>query len=87
MQALVRRAVKTVCFIALSLPVGRALGPADGWFSYIWANRIGEVLYGPDEIGQDSLYEIYTYIGMLNILLITTGIYLLTITLLNEIRK
>lgn len=87
MQALVRRAVRTVCFIALSLPVGRALGPADGWFSYIWANRIGEMLYGPDEIGQDSLYEIYTYIGMLTILLITTGIYLLTITLLNEIRK
>ncbi len=87
MQALVRRAVKTVCFIALSLPVERALGPADGWFSYVWANRIGEMLYGPDEIGQDSLYEIYTYIGMLAILLITTGIYLLTITLLNEIRK
>ena len=83
MQALVRRAVRTVCFIALSLPVGRALGPADGWFSYIWANRIGEMLYGPDEIGQDSLYEIYTYIGMLTILLITTGIYLLTITLWN----
>lgn len=45
------------------------------------------MLYGPDEIGQDSLYEIYTYIGMMTILLITTGIYLLTITLLNKIRK
>ncbi|MCK6894950.1 hypothetical protein [Enterobacter bugandensis] len=84
---LVRRAVKTVYFIALFLPVGRALGPADEWFSYVWANRIGEMLHGPDEIGQDSLYEIYTYIGMMTILLITTVIYLLTVTLLNEIRK
>lgn len=50
MPALVRRAVKTVYFIALSLPVGRALGPAEGWFSYVWANRICEMLYGPDEI-------------------------------------
>ncbi len=87
MPVLVRRAVKTVYFIALSLPVGRALGPADGWFSYVWANRICKMLYGPDEIGQDSLYEIYTYIGMMTILLITTGIYLLTITLFNKIRK
>lgn len=87
MPVLVRRAVKTVYFIALFLPVGCALGPADGWFSYVWANRIGEMLYGPDEIGQDSLYEIYTYIGMMAILLITTGIYLLTITLFNKIRK
>lgn len=87
MPVLVRSAVKTVYFIALFLPVGRALGPADGWFSYVWANRIGEILYGPDEIGQDSLYEIYTYIGMMTILLITTVIYLLTMTLFNEIRK
>ena len=87
MPVLVRRAVKTVYFMALFLPVGRALGPADGWFSYVWANRIGEILYGPDEIGQDSLYEIYTYIGMMTILLITTVIYLLTVTLFNEIRK
>lgn len=54
MPVLVRRAVKTVYFIALFLPVGRALGPADGWFSYVWANRIGEMLYGPDEIGLDG---------------------------------
>lgn len=87
MPVLVRRAVKTVYFIALFLPVGRALEPADGWFSYVWANRIGEMLYGPDEIDQDSLYEIYTYIGMMTILLITTVIYLLTMTLFNEIRK
>ncbi len=87
MPVLVRRAVKTVYFIALFLPVGRALGPADGWFSYVWANRIGEMLYGPDEIGLDGLYEIYTYIGMMTILLITTVIYLLTMTLFNEIRK
>lgn len=87
MPVLVRRAVKTVYFMALFLPVGRALGPADGWFSYVWAKRIGEMLYGPDEIGQDSLYEIYTYIGMMTILLIATVIYLLTVTLLNEIRK
>ena len=87
MPVLVHRAVKTVYFIALFLPVGRALGPADGRFSYVWANRIGEILYGPDEIGQDSLYKIFTYIGMMTILLITTVIYLLTMTLFNEIRK
>lgn len=87
MPALVRRAVKTVYFIALSLPVGRVLGPADGWFSYVWANRICEMLYGPDEIGQDSFYEIYTYIGLVAILLITTVIFLLTMKLFNKIRK
>lgn len=85
--ALVRRAMKTVYFIALSLPVGRALGRAERWFNYAWASRIGEILYGHDERGQDNLYELYTYIGLIAILLITTVIYLLTMKLFSKIRK
>lgn len=84
---LARRVAKTIYFIALSFPVGRTLGPAEFWFNYELAHRIGEVFYGPGEIGQDALYEVYTYIGLIAILLITTVLYLLTMKLFNKIRK
>lgn len=84
---LVRRVAKTIYFIALSFPVGRTLGPAEFWFDYELAHRIGEVFYGRGEIGQDALYEVYTYIGLIAILLITTVLYLLTMKLFNKIRK
>lgn len=84
---LVRRVAKTIYFIALSFPVGRTLGPAEFWFDYELAHRIGEVFYGRGEIGQDALYEVYTYIGLIAILLITTVLYLLTMKFINKIRK
>ncbi len=84
---LARRVAKTIYFIALSFPVGRTLGPAEGWFDYEFAHRIGEVFSGRGEIGQDRLYEVYTYIGLITILLITTLLYLLTMTLLKKIRN
>ncbi|KLP72625.1 hypothetical protein ABF81_14790 [Enterobacter hormaechei subsp. steigerwaltii] len=87
LQKLVRRVVKTIYFVALSFPVGRTLGPAEFWFDYEIAHRIGEVFYGPGEIGQDALYEIYTYIGLIAILFITTILYQLTMKLFNKIRN
>ncbi|MCU6339067.1 hypothetical protein KW823_21300 [Enterobacter quasiroggenkampii] len=84
---LARRFAKTIFFIALSFPVGRTLGPAEFWFDYELAHRIGEVFYGPGEIGQDALYEVYTYIGLITILLITTALYVLIMKLINKIRK
>lgn len=81
---LVRRAVKIVYFIALSFPVGRTLGPAELWIDHDLVDRIGEILYGPSEIGQDNLYGLYTYIGLIVILFITTAIYLLTMKLLKK---
>lgn len=84
---LVRRVAKTIYFIALSFLVGRTLGPAEGWFDYELAHRIGEVFYGAGEIGQDALYEVYTYIGLMAILVITAPLYLLTMKLLKKIRN
>lgn len=84
---LARRVAKTIYFIALSFPVGRTLGPAEGWFDYELVHRIGEIFSGRGEIGQDRLYEVYTYIGLITVLLITTLLYLLTMTLFKKIRN
>lgn len=86
-RTLVRRTVKITFYIILSIAVGRTIGPPETWINYGLAEYIGNIIYGPGEIGADNFYDLYFYMDVIVIFSITTIIYLLAMKLFNKIRS
>lgn len=84
---LVHSIAKLLFYITLSVIIGRALGPSEQWFDYGTARRIGNLIYGPGEIGAENLYDVYSYIGIISVFSITTVIYLVTMKLITKLRS
>ena len=87
MATLVRRALKIALYLLLSVCVGRTMGSPEIWMKHSVAQWIGHFLYGPGEIGADNYYDLYFYISLLTVFPITTVIYILTMKLINKLRK
>jgi len=82
---LARKIFKVIGYIFLSLIVGFTLGDPEIWFDADLAIRLGHVLYGAGEIGEEHFYDLYFYISVFTIFPITTVIYILAIKLLKKI--
>lgn len=86
-QTLARKATKVAFFLALMLVVARTLGPPELWFNEQLALKIGQMIYGNEEIGADRFYDIYFYMSVCTVIPITVVIYILTMKLIKKIRS
>lgn len=86
-RKLALRASKVSIFFALSLIVGRTLGSPELWFDHELATRIAKFIYGDGEIGADNFYDLYFYISFLSVFSVTTVNYILTMKLIQKIRR
>jgi len=86
-QTLVRRIAKVIFYFVLSLVIGRTLGNPEEWMSHNCSYWLGHIIYGSGEIGADNLYDLYFYLSVITVFSITTVIYILTMKLINKIRK
>jgi hypothetical protein len=76
---------KTAWFLLISLLTGRSLGPAEMYINHDVASSVCYFIY--DDVNAETMYETYTNIDILTVLIISMMIYILTITLLEKIRK
>lgn len=79
------RLLKTVWYLLISLAVGRTLGPTTNYLDHDIASAICNFIYG--DVNAETMYETYTNIDILTVLSLTTVTYLITMKLLNKIRK
>lgn len=84
---LVRRTLKVIFYIAISLVVGRSLGSPETWIKSDLANQLGHMIYGPGDIGADNFYDLYFYISVIAIFSITSIIYISIMTLVRKKRS
>lgn len=74
-------------FIVLFVVTGRFLGDPEMWFDDELATAIGHAIYGPEEIGADNYYDLYLYLHVATIFPISIFIYVMTMKLINAIRR
>ncbi|NIF33335.1 hypothetical protein F3J29_14485 [Enterobacter sp. Cy-643] len=83
----VRNVGKILYFLILSLIIGRTIGNPEIWFDHDLATQLGNILYGPGEIGADNFYDLYFYISIITDLSVTILIYFITVKLFRAIRS
>ncbi|WAH53925.1 hypothetical protein LMA04_07800 [Pseudescherichia vulneris] len=81
----VRRLIKTLFFILLSIAVGRFLGDPEVWINYDFAEKVAGCIYAG--VNAETIYDTYFYISFLTVIFITITIYILVIKLISFIRS
>lgn len=79
-----RRLLKTVFFILLSIAVARSLGNPEIWINYYFAEKISSYIYA--DVNAETIYDVYFYISFITVIFITGIIYILVINLIKFIR-
>lgn len=80
-----RRLLKTIFFILLSIAVARSLGNPEIWINYALADKIASYIYA--DVNAETIYDTYFYISFLTVIFITIIIYILIINLIKFIRS
>lgn len=84
---LVRKSSKVILYFIMSLSVGRTLGSPEEWFDHRLATHIAKFIYGKGEVGADNFHDLYFYISVISVFSITTVTDILTMKLLNQLRR
>lgn len=84
-QILARRAAKTVFFIIMMIAVARILGNPEIYINHTLASKLALLISG--DVNAESIYDSYFYIDVISVLIITAGIYIVVMKLINKIRK
>lgn len=87
MATLARKSGKAGYFILLLVCVGRAMGEPYNWINYDFVLKIGNLLYGPGEIGAEAIDDTYFYISFLANIVITAALFFITMKLIRRIRR
>lgn len=82
-----RRLYKIIFYFLTSLIIGRISGHPENWLNPDIAISLGNIIYGPGDIGADNLYNLYFYISLITIFSVTTVIFILTMTLVKKLRS
>lgn len=83
-RMLARRATKTVFFIIMFV-IARTLGSPEGYINHALASKLALLISG--DVNAESIYDAYFYIDFSSVFIITTGIYIIVIKLINRTRK
>ena len=81
----IRRLLKTVFFILLSIAVARSLGNPEMWINYDFAEKVSNYIYA--DVNAETMYDVYFYISFITVIFITVIIYILVIKLIKFIRS
>ncbi len=87
MATLARKSGKAGYFLLLLVCVGRAMGEPYNWINYDFVLKIGNLLYGPGEIGAEAIDDTYFYISLLANIAITAALFFITMKLFKTIRR
>ncbi|MCP1206026.1 hypothetical protein NIM72_10810 [Pantoea sp. B550] len=87
MAILARKSGKVAFFLLILLCVGRTMGEPYNWISYDFVLKIGNLLYGPGEIGAEAIDDTFFYISFLANIVITVVVFFLTMKLITKIRR
>ncbi|NBB54987.1 hypothetical protein GU930_07625 [Pantoea vagans] len=71
MAILARKSGKVAFFLLILLCVGRTMGEPYNWINYDFVLKIGNLLYGPGEIGAEAIDDTFFYISFLANIVIT----------------
>lgn len=82
---LVRRVSKAIYLIILLVSVGHILPPPESYIDYALARRLALFVSGNENA--ESMYDAYSSIDWIVMLIIITPIYMLTIKLIEKIRS
>ncbi len=80
-----RRLLKTVFFILLSIAVARSLGNPEIWINYDFAEKVSNYIYA--DVNAETIYDVYFYISFITVIFITVIIYILVVKLIKFIRS
>lgn len=86
MAILARKSGKVAFFLLILLCVGRTMGEPYNWISYDFVLKIGNLLYGPGEIGAEAIDDTYFYMSFLTNIVITAAIFFITMKLIKKVR-
>ncbi|AXF76974.1 hypothetical protein LU604_04830 [Erwinia tracheiphila] len=84
-QTLARRLAKTIFFLIIMFAVARILSDPEIYINHTLASRLALLISG--DVNAESIYDAYFYIDVASVLIITTGIYIVVMKLINKIRK
>lgn len=87
MATLARKSGKAGYFLLLLVLVGRAMGEPYNWINYDFVLKIGNLLYGPGEIGAEAIDDTYFYISFLANIVITVVVFFITTKLIKRMRR
>jgi hypothetical protein len=76
--------MKTAWFFIISFIVGRSLCRPEKYINVEIASKIGNMIYG--DVNAEVMYETYTNIDILSVLIFTLIIYYVTIKVFGRIR-
>ncbi|EOS93909.1 hypothetical protein ETR_16587 [Erwinia tracheiphila PSU-1] len=65
--------------------VARILSDPEIYINHTLASRLALLISG--DVNAESIYDAYFYIDVASVLIITTGIYIVVMKLINKIRK
>ena len=80
-----RRAAKTIFFFIIMFAVARMLGNPEIYINHTLASKLALLISG--DVNAESIYDAYFYIDASSVLVITTGIYIVVMKLINKTRK
>lgn len=81
-----RRVTKVALYFFICLIVGRLTGNPELWFDHELADRIAQIVYGPGEIGADNFFDLYTYISVITLILVSTPVYVFIMIIIKKVR-
>lgn len=81
---LVRRVSKAIYFIILLVSVGHILPPPESYIDYALARRLALFINGNENA--ESMYDAYSSIDWIVMLIIIIPFYMLTVNLIEKIR-
>lgn len=87
MAILARKSGKVAFFLLILLCVGRTMGEPYNWINYDFVLKIGNLLYGPGEIGAEAIDDTFFYISFLANIVITVVVFFLKMKLITKIRR
>lgn len=85
LKNLARRARKIIYFLILLLAIGHMLPGPELYINYDLARTTAMIITGNETA--ESMYDAYSFIDWLTILIITTSFYILTMKLITKLRR
>ncbi|MCB5947092.1 hypothetical protein [Enterobacter sp. TCD1-1] len=85
LKILARRASKIIYFLILLFAIGHILPAPESYINYDLARTTAITITGNENA--ESMYDAYSFIDWLAMLIITTSFYILTMKLTKKLRK
>lgn len=78
------RLLKVLLFLLVFVAVGHTLGDPYKWVNYSLADRVADLIYGYGKVGGEEIDDVYFYIDVVSVVVITVALYFIAVKLIKK---